>query len=80
MQNGPQQDVHEPGKALLGWFLLLHARCYKGVEFTEHDELETEMLSQLVIDLKERSLEGTLHKLVLINIAAEYFAGIRFQG
>lgn len=58
----------------------LHARCYNGVEFVEHEELESEVLSQLAIDLKERSLEGTLNKFILINIAAEYFAGERFKG
>ena len=58
----------------------LHARCYNGVEFSEHDELESEVLSHLAIDLKERSLEGTLNKFILINVAAEYFAGERLQG
>ncbi|KAI9677461.1 MAG: hypothetical protein M1817_006415 [Caeruleum heppii] len=69
----------DAGKALLMWFVRLHARCYKGEEFTEHDELENEVLSQLAIDLKERSLDTTLQKFVLINIAAEYCAGVRLQ-
>lgn len=77
---GVQKDDQGPGRALVGWFMRLHARCYKGIEFAGHDELENEVLSQLAIDLKERSLEGTLNKVVLINIAAEYFAGIRLQG
>lgn len=76
--NTPHRDG--PGKALVGWFIRLHARCYNGVDFTEHEELESEVLSQLAIDLKERSLEGTLNKFILINIAAEYFAGERFKG
>lgn len=76
--NTPHRDG--PGEALVGWFMRLHARCYNGVEFTEHEELESEVLSQLAIDLKERSLEGTLNKFILINIAAEYFAGERFKG
>lgn len=58
----------------------LHALSYMGVDFVEHDELENEVLSQLAIDLKERSLEGTLNKFVLINVAAEYFAAIRLRG
>ncbi len=69
-----------PGKALTAWFMRLHARCYKGEEFAEHDELESEVLSQLAIDLKERSLGGALHKFILINIAAESFAATRLQG
>lgn len=80
ISKGSAKDGSGPDKALLGWFMRLHARCYKGVEFAEHDELENEVLSQLAVDLKERSLEGTLQKLVLINIAAEFFAGIRIQG
>ncbi len=78
--NPLQRDSQGPGKALVGWFMRLHARCYAGIEFSEHDELENEVLSQLAVDLKERSLEGTLNKFILINIAAEYFAGIRLKG
>ncbi|KAI9782270.1 MAG: hypothetical protein M1835_004068 [Candelina submexicana] len=68
-----------PGKALAAWFMRLHARCYRGEEFAEHDELESEVLSQLAIDLKERSLGRALHKFILINIAAESFAATRLQ-
>lgn len=70
----------DSGKALVGWFMLLHAQCYKGVDFPGHDELENEVLSQLAIDLKERSLESTLQKIILVNIAAEYFAGVQLRG
>jgi len=80
ISKGSARDGSGADNALLGWFMRLHARCYKGIEFTEHDELENEVLSQLAVDLKERSLEGTLQKLVLVNIAAEYFAGVRIQG
>lgn len=75
----PVKNSQEPGKALVGWFMRLHARCYKGLDFPEHEELESEVLSQLAVDLKERSFEGTLSKFVLINIAAEFFAGVRLQ-
>ena len=75
-----QQDLSHSQTKLLGWFLLLHAQCYKGTEFKGHYELENEVFSQLVIDLKERSLEGTLDKLVLVNIGAEMFAGLRSEG
>ncbi|OJJ87176.1 uncharacterized protein ASPGLDRAFT_119491 [Aspergillus glaucus CBS 516.65] len=68
------EDAGIPGRALAPWFVYLHAQCYKGVDFPEHDELESEVLSQLAVDLKERSLEGTLQKFCLVNIAAEEFA------
>ncbi|KAH0564783.1 hypothetical protein GP486_001828 [Trichoglossum hirsutum] len=65
---------------LVGLFARLHAQCYKGLDFAEHEELENETLSQLALDLKERSVsESTLHKFVIINIAAQHFAGTKFQ-
>lgn len=80
IQSNPDRDDQTPGKALVGWFMRLHARCYMGVEFPEHEELESEVLSQLAVDLKEHSLEGIFTKFVLINIAAGHFAGVRLQG
>jgi hypothetical protein len=65
---------------LILWFVRLHAKLYKGEEFSEHDELENEALSQMTVLLKEQSLEGVLDKFVLINIAAENFAAERLRG
>ena len=62
------------------WFVRLHAMLYKGEEFSAHDDMENEVLSQMSVILKEQSLEGVLDKIVLINIAAEYFAGVRLTG
>lgn len=76
----PTEDAGIPGKALTHWFVYLHAQCYKGVDFAEHDELESEVLGQLAVDLKERSLEGMLQKFVVINIAAEDFSKVRSNG
>ena len=80
IKTDPVRNSQEPGKALMAWFMRLHARCYKGLDFPEHEELESEVLSQLVVDLKERSFESTLSKLVMINLAAEYVAGVRVRG
>lgn len=66
--------------ALALWFCVLHSKCYKGDEFAVHDELENEVLSNLAIDLKERPLDHILQKIILTNIAAEYFSTIRMQG
>ncbi|MCJ1382893.1 hypothetical protein MMC17_006006 [Xylographa soralifera] len=79
MNHDAQKDHSNAMKALLGWFMLLHAQCYKGLDFIGHEELENEVVSQLAIELKERSLEGILQKIVLVNIAAEYFASVRLQ-
>ena len=80
IKTDPVRNSQEPGKALVSWFMRLHARCYNGLDFPEHEELESEVLSQLAVDLKERSFESTLNKFVMINIAAEFFAGVRLQG
>ncbi|KAL6232147.1 hypothetical protein BDW75DRAFT_218395 [Aspergillus navahoensis] len=66
-----RDDAGIPGRSLAPLFVYLHAQCYRGVDFPEHDELESEVLNQLAVDLKERSLEGILQKFCLINIAAE---------
>ncbi|KAL4883293.1 hypothetical protein BJY04DRAFT_30281 [Aspergillus karnatakaensis] len=71
------EDAGIPGRALAPWFVYLHAQCYRGLDFPEHDELESEVLNQLAVDLKERSLEGTLQKFCLINLAAEDFSRVR---
>lgn len=71
------EDAGIPGRALSPWFVYLHAKCYKGNDFPEHDELESEVMSQLAVEIRERSLEGTLQKFCLVNIAAEDFARAR---
>ncbi|EEH46095.2 uncharacterized protein PADG_02245 [Paracoccidioides brasiliensis Pb18] len=64
--------------SLISSFVYLHAQCYKGVDFPEHDELENEILSQIAVDLKELSLPlHLLQKVCLINIAAENYANAR---
>lgn len=68
------EDAGIPGTALIPWFVYLHAQCYKGKDFPEHDELESEVMSQLAVEIRERLLETTLHKLCVVNIAAEDFA------
>lgn len=75
-----KEDAGIPGRALGPWFAYLHAQCYKGLDFPEHDELESEVLNQLAVDLKERSLEATLQKFCLVNIAAEDVARTRAAG
>ena len=73
------QKPQQPGTILENWFMRLHALCYKGSEFAEHDELENEVLSQIAVELKERSLESLLNKIVLINITAQFSASEDFQ-
>ena len=60
-------------------FMLLHSRLYSGADVSGTEELENEATTQLELMIKLRSVEGTLNKLVLTNIAAQYFAGVKFQ-
>lgn len=64
---------------LILWFVRLHARFYTGAKFPGHDELENEVLSRVARLLKEQAFEETFLKLVIVNIAAEYFAGERVK-
>ncbi|KAI9829632.1 MAG: hypothetical protein M1826_005522 [Phylliscum demangeonii] len=67
------------GSTLAAWFVLLHARCSSGEEFAEHQELENEFLSRLGTEVKEISFtSNTLHRFALVNIAAEYRAGLKY--
>ena len=75
--NGAMTEPKTPTANMVLWFVRLHAMLYKGEDFSNHDELENEVLSQMTVLLKEQSLEDVLDKIVLINIAAEYFAGVR---
>ncbi len=77
---GQSMRSADTATTLTSWFVRLHAKLYKGQDFPSHDELENEVLSQLSVLLKEQSLDGVLDKFVLINMAAEYFAGVRLNG
>jgi len=80
INNLRSSDGNNPGRALIAWFVRLHSSIYKGEEFAAHDELEGEVLSHLAIELKERPLDSVLFKIILINLAAEYFATMQMQG
>lgn len=74
----PQPKTDSLG-TLIWWFVLLQAKFYDGVDFPEHGELEKEVLSRLTLLLKEQSFDASLEKLIIINVAAENFAGQRIR-
>ena len=80
VQKGQPNDPEGPKSALIGWFVRLHSMCFKGEHFRGYDELECEVLTQLTNVVKQHPLEGTLTRMVLVNIAAQYTAGEQFQG
>ena len=62
-------------------FLLLHAQYFSGVNYPEIDKLENDVLGYLKSKLTEGALEtGLVNYLILINIAADFSAGDRWQG
>jgi hypothetical protein len=77
IHNHKTVDSNNGSRALIAWFVRLHSKCYKGEDFKEHDELEGEVLSHLAIELKEHSLDSMLQKIILINLAAEYFSSVQ---
>lgn len=74
------RDTQGSGESLVRCFMRLHARCFKGTESPDYEDDGNEVMHYLAINLKERSLEGTFSKLILINIAAQYYAGVRLNG
>ena len=68
------------GEALVRSFLRLHARSYQGIDTTNLEDDEHEVMRYLTLELKEKSLEGSLNKLILINIAAGHHAEVRLRG
>ncbi len=80
MSNNSSRDGSGASKTLVSPFIRLHSRCYKGCEFDDHEALEEELLHQLAVELKERSLEGKLQMFITINLAAEYRAASKLRG
>ena len=80
IQRGQPNDPEASKRTLVGWFVRLHSMCYKGQQFRGFEELEREVLGQLGVELKHRSLDSTLMRMVLVNLAAQYDAGEKFQG
>ena len=66
-------------KVLSAWFVLLHARGYDG-QLSSGQELEREVLSQLGLELRKGMSDRALSRLVLTNVAAEFFARERVTG
>jgi len=77
-KNSPQDPVASR-KALLSWFIRFHSLSYNGHFFTGYDELEREVLSRTVSEIKARAPDGILSKMSLINFCAQATAGNQFE-
>lgn len=64
----------DPNEAFSNWFVRLHARFYKGKEFSGQAELEEEVMHRLEIMLKKPGALPLTLKMVLINMAAYHVA------
>lgn len=62
----------DPDEAFSNWFTKLHARSYKGDQFSQ--ELEEEVIHRLEIALKKPNVLPLLLKMTLTNIAAYFVA------
>jgi hypothetical protein len=65
--------------SLKAWFVRLAAKYYQGEAFARRDELENEVMSQLATEIKQRSFESDLQRIVLIAMAAEHVASKRIE-
>ena len=80
IQKGVPNDPETAKRTLVGWFVRLHSMCFKGELFRGYNELEREVLGQLAAEIKQRDLNTTLLRMVMVNLAAQYSAGEKFQG
>ncbi|GIZ37266.1 hypothetical protein CKM354_000071900 [Cercospora kikuchii] len=79
IQKRSPNDPDATKLSLVGWFVRLHSMCYRGQPFRGHEELEQEVLAQLSNVVKQRPLDGTLIRMILVNIASQHVAGESFQ-
>ncbi|EMC92340.1 hypothetical protein BAUCODRAFT_38393 [Baudoinia panamericana UAMH 10762] len=77
LPNDPEMKKH----ILTGWFVRLHSMCSKGEPFSSHYELEREVLGQLdgVTRYSATAFDSTLVRMAMVNLSAQYFAGVLFQ-
>ena len=80
IKQGNPRDANTGNKALVAWFVRLHSKCDNGEEFAGRRELEDEVLSQLVQALKQQSIDVLLHRLVLINVSAQWITAKKIRG
>lgn len=79
IQKGSPNDPETSTRMLVGWFVRLHSMCFDGEPFRGFGELENEVLGQLAAEVKQRPLDSTLIRMVMVNLAAQYNAGENFQ-
>ena len=71
---------HGNGKTLFENYVRLHAKCYMGLDLSEEDELEHDVLDRLKSYIREQPNEERLSHFVLINVAAGHLAETRLKG
>lgn len=66
-------------KSFQSRFVAFHAKCYSGVVFEEHRDLEVEMIHDISVTLLQKPDTSLLSKICLTNIAAETAAHDRVE-
>ncbi|KAJ6446362.1 telomerase activating protein Est1 [Purpureocillium lavendulum] len=59
-----------PQDAFSSWFVKLHALFYQGELFSQHEELEHEVMHRLDMACRDATTSGTLLKMAVVNICA----------
>ncbi|RYP10476.1 hypothetical protein DL764_000659 [Monosporascus ibericus] len=78
-QNARRFSPKDPSEAMVAWFVRLHAFYFEGVNFSQQQELEEEVLHRLELALKAEGFETILMKIVLTNIAGYSVAKMRLS-
>ncbi|KAL9103499.1 MAG: hypothetical protein Q9163_001455 [Psora crenata] len=60
--------------------LRIHAAFHRIPDLSKHEETESEVMKQLIKAPQAVWKQGTVKDVVLINLAAEYYAGMRLRG
>ncbi|KAH7329212.1 hypothetical protein B0I35DRAFT_39090 [Stachybotrys elegans] len=60
------------------WFVKLHALFYKGEVFSQHKELEGEVMHRLEKTARTPNSSNILLKMILFNMSAYHIASVRF--
>ena len=76
----PRQVSATPRDTFSMWFVRLHALFYKGEPFSQHVELEGEVVHLLDMMAKNPEAGDVLLKTILINIASFHIASSKHAG
>lgn len=78
--SGSGHNASSSQDALFMWFVRLHALFYKGDNFPQQAEMETEIMHRLEMACHSEKSTDTLLKMIMVNIAAHHIAAAKYAG